>query len=168
MARILLQKGQRDDAIIAWQKALQFDPGDVAVYNNLGRALLSEGRLEEAAVQYQAALNIQPGNVGFQSNLAQTIWRLTRSPGANGDNTLALAKNANQLADGNSPLILRALAAAYARCGHFPEAIDTGNRALALAAAGQPPAFIHSLQQEMAFYQAGSPLPLLHQTNSTK
>ena len=166
MGMALSQKGQTDNAIVEYQAALKFDPGDVAVYNNLGRALLLEGRLEEAAVQYLAALKIQPANADFQSNLGATIWMLTKSPGANGDEALALAQNANQMADGNSPLILRALAAAFARCGHFPEAVDAGKRAL--AAEGQSPAFVNSLQQELALYQAGSPLPILNQTNSTK
>ncbi len=164
----MFQKGQVDAAIIQFQKAQEYDPGDASVCNNLGWALLSKGRLEEAVTQYQSALNIQPDNVKYQCDLGGAIWMLTKSPGAKGEETLALAKNANQMAGGNSPLMLRALAAAYARCGNFPEAIETGKRALALAGEGQPPTFIDTLEKEIALYQAGSPLPVLNQTNATK
>ena len=139
-------------------------PAIAAACNNLGRAFYLEGRWEEAIAQYQAALNIQPENANFQTSLAATIWMLTKSPGVNGDEDPRLAKNANQMAGGNSPLILRALAAAYARCGHFPEAIERETR----AGAGPGKSisrFYNTLQQEIALYQAGSPLPIVNQTN---
>jgi hypothetical protein len=92
---------------------------------------------------------------------------LAKSGQANGDQVLALAQNAVQIAGANNPFMLRALAAAYARCGKYPDAVDAGNRAVALAGNSQPAAFITTLQQEIALYQAGSPLPLLNQTNAT-
>jgi protein O-mannosyl-transferase len=165
LGRIYFRKGQTDNAIIQYRKALELDPGNVDACNFLGGALQSEGRLEEAIAPCEAALKIQPDNVRFQSNLAAILWRLTQSPTVKGEKALALAKNASQMAGGKSPLILRALAAAYARCGQFPAAIETGKRALALAAGGQSPAFINTLEQEIALYQAGSPLPIVDQTN---
>ena len=167
MGRVLLRKGQMDPATIAFREALKFDPTNAAARDSLGKIFLSEGRLEDAAAQYQAALIIHPGNLGFQSNLAQAIWMLTQSPEANGDKTLALAKKANQMAGGNNPPMLRSLAAAYARCGQFPAAIETGKHALELAD-GQPPSFTDKLKQEIALYQAGSALPMVNQTNGTK
>jgi tetratricopeptide (TPR) repeat protein len=167
IGRILFRRGQTDQAIVEYQNAVKFDPDNVLAHNNLGGALQSEGRLQEASAQFEAALKIRPDSKGFQSNLAEIIWMLARSPQANVDDTLALAKNVNQMAGENNPLMLRSLAAAYARTGQFPEAVETGQRALELGEENQPPGFINTLEQEIALYQAGSPLPLLNQTNAT-
>ena len=53
-------------------------------------------------------------------------------------------------------LILRVLAAAYAESGNFPEAIETGKRAIAMATGQQNSALVNVLQQEISLYQAGS------------
>jgi tetratricopeptide (TPR) repeat protein len=164
LGRIFFRKGQMDNAIAQYQAALKLDPGNADACNNFAGALLAEGRLEEAAGQSQAALKIQPHSASVQSNLARILWMLARSPGANTNHLLALAENANQMTGGNSLPILRALAAAYARCGHFPEAVEAEKRALAMAANG-PSAFVNTLEQEVALYQSGSPLPLINQTN---
>ena len=166
MGTAFFRKGQTADAIVQFQKALKFDPEDVSAYDNLGKAFRQEGRLEEAIAPYQEALKLQPDNVDFQSNLAVTIWMSTKSPRANETNVLEAAQSANQITGGNNPFMLRALAAAYARCGRFPDAIETGKRALALATESQPEDFINTLQQEIALYQTNTPLPIVNQTNT--
>jgi tetratricopeptide (TPR) repeat protein len=56
----LARKGQYEQAIAEWRKALEFDPGEASVYLNLGVALARMGKLDEAIVQYQKALAITP------------------------------------------------------------------------------------------------------------
>ena len=148
------------DSETLWTHNLACTPANSWVSMGLGNVYLADGRLDDAISRYQEALKLEPDDPHFQSNLAATIWLLAKSSRANGTNVLELAKNANQMAGGNSPMTLRALAAAYARCGHFPEAVETGKRALALAAKSQPPAFIDTLKTEITLYQADSPLPI--------
>ena len=48
---------------------------------------------------------------------------------------MELARQANDLAGGENPIILHTLAAAFAEAGRFSEAVETAQRALRLAEA---------------------------------
>ena len=56
----LAQKGQYEQAIDAWKKALELNPGEAITYLNFGVTLARLGRLDEAIVQYRKALEITP------------------------------------------------------------------------------------------------------------
>ncbi len=56
----LLQKGNVDEAIAQYQKALQIKPDYAEACYNLGCALLQKGNVDEAIAQYQKALQIKP------------------------------------------------------------------------------------------------------------
>lgn len=156
-----LQAGRVDEAISWYQQALAMDSNNAAVHGNLANALLREGRVDEAIAQYEAALKIQPDNAMFQNNLARIGWALATSPNAavrNGAKARELAQRANNLTGDSNPVILRVLAAANAETGDFPGAIEAGQQALALAEKAQNPGLVGALQQEVALYQAKSPL----------
>ena len=70
---------------------------------------------------------------------------------------MELGQQANQLAGGENPIILRTLAAAYAEAGRFPEAVETAQRALQLAETQSNTALANAIRSQMKFYQAGSP-----------
>lgn len=157
----LRRQGRLDDAIAEYEEALKVDPHYAPAHYNLANALIEKGEINEAIIEYQAALKIKPDNVMVQKNLAHTIWMLATAPDAsvrNGTNAVAAAQTANEVAGGANPLFLRALAAAYAECGNFPEAIDTGKKAIALATQQQNLSLENALQEEMSQYQAGSPV----------
>ena len=159
LGNTLYQKGRVDEALSQYQQALNIDPGDAAVHNNLAAALLQKGRVDEAAVQFEAALKIHPENVDYQNALAHAMWILAISAELqNGSNTVALAQEANQLTSGANPVILRVLAAAYAQSGHFPEAMQTAQQALALARQQHITPLIAALQHDIVLYRAGSPI----------
>ena len=65
-----------------------------------------------------------------------------------------------------NPVVLGTLAAAYAECGRFSEAVDTAQRALQLADSQSNTALVGALRSQIALYQAGTPLrgsnPLLN------
>ena len=71
----LFQKGQVNDAVAQFQKALAIDPNHLKAHNNLGDALLHMGRLDEAMTQYQAALAIDPTFAIAHYNLGGTLWQ---------------------------------------------------------------------------------------------
>ena len=88
-------------------------------------------------------------------------WLLATSPEEslrNGSKAVELAQQANELVNGNSPVILRVLAAAYAETGDFPKAIEAGQQALALAGKAQNSGLVNALQQELTLYRAKSPV----------
>ncbi len=56
----LVAKGQFDEAITQYHKAIELNPFFAAAYNNLGRALQEKGQLGEAITQYHKALELSP------------------------------------------------------------------------------------------------------------
>jgi protein O-mannosyl-transferase len=71
----LFQKGQLDEAVVQYQKALEIDPNYAEAHNNLGAALFQKGQLDEAVVQYQKALEIDPNFVEAHSNLGAALFQ---------------------------------------------------------------------------------------------
>jgi tetratricopeptide (TPR) repeat protein len=157
----LRKAGRLDDAIVQYQEALKINPDYAQAHYNLGNAFFQKGQINDAILQYQSALQIMPANQMLQRNLAHAIWLLatsTDASGRNGTNAVAFAQTANDLAGGNNPMILRVLAAAYAECGNFAAAIETGKKAITLADEQQNPALQSALQQDTSRYEAGSPV----------
>ena len=156
----LFSKGQLDEAITQFQKALKSKPDYVEVYNNLGSALFSKGRLDEAITQFQKALEIRPGDAQACDDLRGVAWLLATCPRAsirNGPRAVGLAQEANRLSGGGNPVFLCTLAAAYAEAGRFPEAVMTAQQALQSAATQTDAALVNRLRGQLELYQAGSP-----------
>jgi tetratricopeptide (TPR) repeat protein len=113
--------------------------------------------MEEAIAHFQKALAIKPDYVEARNNMA---WMLATCPQAslrNGIKAVGLAERANQLTGGKNPVIPATMAAAYAKAGRFPEAIETVQRALHLAEAQSNTALAGALQSRLKLYQAGIP-----------
>jgi len=69
----LFQKGQVDDAIAHFQKALEINPTYIEAHNNLGLALIKKGHVDEAIAQYQETLGINPGYAEAHYNLGNAV-----------------------------------------------------------------------------------------------
>ena len=157
LGNALLQKGNVDEAVTHYQKALQIKPDYADAHNNLGVALLQKGRMEEAILCFQQALQIKPDYIEAHYNLA---WVLATAPQAslrNGDQAVELAQQANQLAGGRSPVILRILAAAYAEAGRFGDARQNAEEAMDLARAAGQTNLMKQISDELKFYTTGRP-----------
>jgi tetratricopeptide (TPR) repeat protein len=152
-----LQTGRLDDAVVQYQKVIQLQPNYAAAYSNLGDAFHLKGMASEAVGSYQKAIELEPQLILPQTHLA---WILASWPDASvrdGKKAVALAEQANQLASGQDPQILRALAAAYAETSRFPEAVLTAQKALALATAQSDAALANELKTEMGGYESNTP-----------
>ncbi len=153
----LLQKGQVDEGIAHFQKALELRPNYPEACYNLGNALVQKGRMHEAITCFQKALELQPNNPNIYNKFA---WLLANCPDAslrNGPKAIQLAQQADRLVGGQSPVILRTLAAAYAGNTQFPEAVSAVQRALQLATAQNDAGLVNDLKAQLGCYQAGSP-----------
>ena len=160
LGNALIKKGSVDEAITHYQLALQIKPDYAEVHINLGNALLKKGSVDEAIVHYQKALQIKPDSAKAQNNLAWVLATALQASLRNGHQAVELAQQANQIAGGENPIILRTLAAAYAEAGRFPEAVATAQRALQLAETQSNPALADALRSQMKLYQAGFPFHL--------
>jgi len=146
-----------DEAIVQYQKAIELQPRLPQAYNDLGNAFRRKGMAAEAMACYQKAIELQPQFIPAQINLT---WMLATWPAPsvrNGGEAVALAEQANQFSKGKDPVILRALAAAYAETGRFPEAVLTAKQALVLAVAQPNTGLTNELQTEIGLYQTNSP-----------
>ncbi len=152
-----LQNGQIDNAIAEFEEVLKLQPDFAPEYANLGDAYRQKGAADEAVANYQKAIELQPQFVSVQRKLA---WMLATWPDAsirNGKKAVDLAEQANQLTGGQDAEVLRALAAAYAETGRFPEAVSTAKKALALATAKSDSTLAGKLQTEIGAYQNNTP-----------
>jgi protein O-mannosyl-transferase len=153
----LLQTGKVDEAISHLQRALELDPNYAQAHNNLGNAFEQKGNMSEAIAHYQQAMQMEPNDPWIKNNLAWLLATGAKPSLRDGNKAVELARQAGELVRGENPNILHTLAAAYAEAGQFSEAVETAQRALALAEAQSNSGLGGQLQSELKLYQAGSP-----------
>ncbi|MGP8200264.1 MAG: tetratricopeptide repeat protein [Limisphaerales bacterium] len=165
LGNALAQKGKLDDAVTQYQLALQIRPDDEVAHVSLGIVLARAGRAGEAISHLQKALQLKPADPEIQNNLAWLLATCPEAPLRDGNKAVELARQANALTGGGNPVVLHTLAAALAEAGRFSEALETAQRALALAAAQSNTRLAGQLQIEMKLYQTGSAFHLPEPTH---
>ncbi|MBV8274143.1 MAG: tetratricopeptide repeat protein [Verrucomicrobia bacterium] len=70
---VFLQKGQVDEAIRRFQKALEINPNFKEAHSNLGVALGQKGQVDEAVAQFQKALELGPEYARGHYNFGYTL-----------------------------------------------------------------------------------------------
>jgi Flp pilus assembly protein TadD len=65
-----VKQGKSQEAIRAYQQALQLKPEDAEIHNKLGDAYYYAGRLREAIESYTKAAQLEPNNAETFYNLA--------------------------------------------------------------------------------------------------
>jgi len=95
LGNALLQKGQVDDAIAHYQKAMEINPNYDLPYNNLGLALVQKGQMDEGIAQYQKALGINPAFSEALNNLGLALVQKGQADEAISQYQKALGINPN-------------------------------------------------------------------------
>ena len=67
------QIGKREDAILAFQKAISIKPDYAEAYNNMGATLKDQGKLDEAIQAYNKAISIKPDYAEANYNVGVTL-----------------------------------------------------------------------------------------------
>jgi protein O-mannosyl-transferase len=150
--------GRRADAIAEYQKAISLIPEDPQPRNSLAILLIQEGRLPEGIEQLQTVLKINPEDANAANNLAMLLAAAPDASVRDGARAVELAERAAQLTGGGDALILSTMAAAYAECGRFPDAVQTAERALQSPEAQSNPQLAEMLRSHIALYRAKKPL----------
>ena len=122
----LANKGQFDDAIVAYNKALQIKPDSPEALNKLGAALDGKDQLDEAIAAYNKALQIKPDFHKALNNLGIAFARKGQF-----DEAIAALNKALQIKP-DFPEALNNLGIVFARKGQLDEAIAAYNKALQL------------------------------------
>jgi Flp pilus assembly protein TadD len=148
------RRASRAGAIAHARTTLKDYPYDVATHNDVGVLLLQTGDVRGGIAEWETSLQMAPSDGNALNNLA---WVLATFPGEgirDGKRAVKLAEQAVTLPGGNSPIVLRTLAAAYAEAGDFSKAIETAQRALDLANAQHDNSLPATLRHEIELYQA--------------
>ncbi len=147
----------RSADIIHAKAILEDQPFDVSTRDDLGVLLIRAGDAAGAVQQWETSLQIDPSDGNALNNLA---WVLATYPAdniRNGTRAVELAEKALTLPGGDSPIVLRTLAAAYAEAEAFPKAAETARRAIELATGKQDISLVETLRHELSLYETDKP-----------
>jgi tetratricopeptide (TPR) repeat protein len=131
----LLRMAQREfaSAIEAFERVVKREPGDLAAQYNLANAYRTTGQITDAVELYERILKLDSNMILAANNLA---WIRSTHPSAtlrNGAEAVRLAEDLCKKTEFQQPSFLDTLAVAYAEAGLFEKAVQTAQRAVALA-----------------------------------
>jgi protein O-mannosyl-transferase len=70
----LNDRGQTDEAMAHYRRAIELRPSYAEAHYNLGRLLAQNGQLDDAVTHYEKALEINPADAEAQNNLGVTLF----------------------------------------------------------------------------------------------
>ena len=153
-AELLARGGDRQGALTNCQAALAMH---LTPLNRVqaGQVLASLGRGAEAISQYREAISQVPDLVPALNNLAWVLASDAEATNRNGVEAVQLAERAAALCDHQIPVVVGTLAAAYAEAGRFTEAVQTAQKACALAEAAGQKEVAEKNRQLLELYRSG-------------
>jgi len=165
LAAALWQRGQiaesrlhsRMAAIIHARMAVKDYPFDIQKHNDLGVLLLQNGDIRGGMDQWETSLRIDPNDGNALNNLAWVLATYPDDSIRNGERAVKLAEKMVALPGGETPMVLRTLAAAYAENADFSKATGTAQRAADLAEKHGNKSLVETLRHEVEVYRAGTP-----------
>jgi tetratricopeptide (TPR) repeat protein len=132
LAGLLLDTGNIERALFYLDKAVVLDATDVSVLCLRGEAYRVSGNFTDAVRDYERALVADPDSALPHRFLAWILSTCLDTVNRDGVRALAHAQTACEKTNWKSASYLDALAAAYAECGNFSEALRWQGEALKL------------------------------------
>jgi tetratricopeptide (TPR) repeat protein len=157
LGNALFGRGQFEESIAYYQQALALKPDSVDVRRNLSFDLSERVKLLRTLAERREAMRLRPNDAALLNHVA---WMLATNPNAsvrNGGEAVELAQRAVKVSGGQEAVLLDTLAAAYAEGGRFAEAVQTAERALALATIRANAALAQKISERLRLYRAGLP-----------
>ena len=158
MARAAMEEKDYAMAIPSLQKSVQCDPNQFLVHGELSIALFEQKQFDRSLFHLQESLRLNPGYLKGVNSLAMHAWlKATSKDQSHYDppEALILIRQAVELTPETKKRagLLRALAAAYAANGNFPEAIENGRLAVQLAMSHGQKQMAQEIQKQMELYR---------------
>ncbi len=117
LGNILYSRGQVDEAIVQFKKALETDPDYALAHYDYGLALIKKGQLDDAIAEFKSALEIRPAYAAAENDLGMAFSQKGQLDDAMAHFQKALEINPN-LADAHNNLGL-----ALSKKGRVDEAL---------------------------------------------
>jgi tetratricopeptide (TPR) repeat protein len=143
--------------IIHAEASVKDFPFNIAARDNLGVLLVQAGDVHGAITQWEASLQIDPNDGNALNNLAWIFATYPDDSIRNGQRAVRLAESATVLPGGDTPIVLRTLAAAYAESGDFAKAMETARQAVELAESQGNFSLVETLRHELELYHVRKP-----------
>ncbi|MBM3265301.1 MAG: tetratricopeptide repeat protein [candidate division Zixibacteria bacterium] len=128
----LAKQNRMQEAMAAFEAAIEYYPELSDAYNNLGNALMAQGQREKAIEFYQQSLRLNEEQPGPLANLAWIYATQRVQGGPDPDEAVRLAEQAIGFAKQPDPHLLDTRAAAYAAADRFDAAIADMQEAIRL------------------------------------
>jgi tetratricopeptide (TPR) repeat protein len=154
---LLVELGRFDEAMKEYATAARLDPTDGHAPYLIGKLLLKEGRDTEAVSYFRQAVQLDPNNLHVLTYLAQVLATDENPQVRDGNAALLMAAKASDLAGGNQPAMIDAMAMAYAELGQFTNAQQSAAYALELATAYGMTNDVVLIRQRLQLYQNRQP-----------
>jgi tetratricopeptide (TPR) repeat protein len=157
LAAALGANGRWVEAESRLRHALTLYPDDSKARRLLATTLTLEGRVEEAIGEYREILRRDPDDLDALNNVA---WiRATHAEAGHRDGVEAVrfAERARDKSPEPVAVLYSTLAAAYAEAGRFTDAVQAGERAVALAKSSNEPEAAERYTLQLQSYRAGKP-----------
>ena len=130
LGTVLCEKGQSEEGFEHLRKAIALTPDYADAYNHLGWEQAKAGHTDEAVVYLQKALDLRPSSLEYHVNLGYVMAMRGNFAAA-----APIFEKAVQLSDGQDWRCLDMLASVYDQLGRSAEAVQTEQKAVALARA---------------------------------
>src|SRR5205807_9690804 len=112
-----------------------------------------KGSYRAGVADLARAVEVQPDSSRYRNQLAWLLATCPRDEYRNGAQAVFHATRAAELTEWQDGNILDTLAAAYAECGRFAEAVQWADKAVELA----PPQIKEAVRSHLHLYRAGKP-----------
>ena len=157
LGHLLTVGNKLSEAAEAYKKAIELDSDDPETLNEYAVILLRQGKRDEAVAAFRKALQMKTDWVEPMNNLAWILAVYKDNKKRDPLEAVRLAERACELTDNSRPDFLDTLAVAYAATGRFPDAVDTGERAVNLAQSSGNERLASDIQDRLSLFKAGKP-----------
>ena len=154
LADCLYAQGKPQEAAESYQQALTLRPRDLGVYDKLAQILKEQGRMSELVALHRRVLELKPDSVSCLNNLAWILATAKQEQVRDPSQAVRLAQKACGLTSSGDYNCLDTLGAAYAAAHQFEKAVETAQKALALARAANQADVVQDVTKKLQLYQA--------------
>ena len=157
LAMVLASRGEIDEALAMLNEIVKAHPESADTHFALGTLLNRQRKTRDAVWHWRQGLRLQPGRLDIVYRVA---WTLATSPDdsvRDGARAFEYASAAVKATGSRDPLLLDALAAAYAEMGQFPAAAQIAAQAVTLAEALGNKPLAEALRERLQTYRAERP-----------
>lgn len=133
VAKVLATFGEFDASIRHLRWALNIEPLNARVHQDLAKVLMMQGKVQQSLLHLEQAAEMQPRQAEYLNNLAWCLATNSDPRYRDGPRAVALALDACEQSDWHVSGHIDTLAAAYAEVGDFESAVRSAEKAIDLS-----------------------------------